>query len=345
MAPLYYAVTLSLCVFAFAALATGLTRRYTLRKKLLDVPNERSAHTAPTPRGGGLGIAGALCAALLILYQQEWVTSAVVWAWLGGGVLIAWIGWRDDHGHVPVGWRMLAHLLAAGWAVFWLGGVTQLQLGALTIPLGYVGLALTAVAVVWLINLYNFMDGIDGLAGAEAVFAALGGGLLLWLGHQQGLALASFSLAAAAAGFLVWNWPPAKIFMGDIGSGLLGYSFAVLMLASAQAHAVSPGVWMLLLAVFILDTFFTLVQRILHGEAWLQAHNGHAYQRLLRLGRSHRRVTGYVLALNVLVLWPLAVWVWRCPACWPWAYAGAAGLGWVLWLSIQQRFSATRLIR
>ncbi len=195
----------------------------------------------------------------------------------------------------------MVHTFAAIWAVWCLGGFQSFDLGVTVVPLGMVGSVLAVVGIMWLINLYNFMDGIDGLAGGEAVSVALVGGVLLSFVGATGIALAVFSLAAAVAGFLVLNWPPAKIFMGDVGSGLLGYAFAVLALASDRTGAVPLVVWILLLGVFIVDATATLIRRVMNGERWYEAHRSHAYQRAVQAGYSHRTVTIAVLALNGLL--------------------------------------------
>lgn len=326
-----------------AALVTGAARYYALRRGLYDVPNARSAHRLPTPRGGGLGIAAAFFISIVLLERTSLLSAHVAYALLGGGALVALIGWRDDHGHVAARWRILVHCIAAGWALFWLGGLDILS--GLDFELGAAGAALSILGIVWLTNLYNFMDGIDGLAGAQALCAGMGGAVLLWWGGAPGLALTSFSLAAAAAGFLLWNWPPAKIFMGDVGSGLLGFSFAVLALAGEKSGALPLLGWMVLLAVFILDASFTLLRRMARGEPWLHAHNTHAYQRLVRLGYSHLYVTCWVVALNIVVLWPLAWWLWRRPGIAFGIVLITGFAGWLLWTHVQQKFARTAAAR
>jgi Fuc2NAc and GlcNAc transferase len=157
---------------------------------------------------------------------------------------------------------------------------------------------MAALAIAWCANLYNFMDGIDGLAATEAVVVGGAGGLLLLRAGAPDLALIALLSAAASTGFLVWNWPPAQIFMGDAGSGLLGFLFGALAVVSVKRGVLSPSVWLLLLGVFLFDATATLVRRFLAGERWYSAHRLHAYQRAVQSGLSHRTVTGSVLALN-----------------------------------------------
>lgn len=310
--------------FGASLLLTAFVRRYALQHSLVDIPNARSSHTNPTPRGGGLAIVVIwfLVLAILIFLRRldEWVGLAL----LGGGVAVAAVGWLDDRRGMPAGVRALVHVLAAGWAVWCLGGFPSLDLGVAVAPLGTAGSLLAVVGLAWLTNLYNFMDGIDGLAAGEAVGAGLVGGVLLAAAGATGLSLVALALAAAAGGFLVFNWPPAKIFMGDVGSGLLGYAFGVLALASERAGAVPLIVWMILLAVFIVDATATLIRRIVKGERWFEAHRSHAYQHAVQAGYSHRDVTVAVMGLNALLA-VAATGVWLVPALFPAVLVVTAG--------------------
>lgn len=334
MLSLNIALVLAVGIFAVTALSVGWVRRYALTS-LLDHPNERSSHQRATPRGGGLAIAIVFHCVVALLWWLGIVVSDVAIALLGGGVMLAIVGWVDDHGHVPAAVRALVHLLAASWAVYWLGGISQISMGDFDLPLPTIGSLLSVIGVVWLINLYNFMDGIDGIAGGQGVAAALMGGLLLWLGGNQGLAMLAWTLAAACAGFLVWNWPPARIFMGDVGSGLTGFIFAVLALASEKSGAVPLLSWLLLLLVFVGDATLTLLKRLIQGEKWYTAHRSHAYQRLIQRGFSHKGITLGVLGFNLLVLWPLALWGWQVPELSLWLFIVAAALIGLIWWRIQ----------
>lgn len=297
-----------LVVFGLSVLLTGYMRRYALRTGLLDIPSARSSHAHPTPRGGGVSFVVSFYAALPML-----VTSAPLRPLrlaLFGGLAVALVGWLDDRYHLSVRWRLAVHGLAAAWALYWLGGLPQLALGGLKLPLGAAGYPLAWLGVVWLINLYNFMDGIDGLAAGEAVLVALAAAGMLAAAGFVPLAWVCGLLAAAVAGFWLWNWPPAKIFMGDVGSGTLGYCLAVLALASERQGALPLLGWLMLLGVFVVDATATLIARALAGEAWHTPHNTHAYQRLVKRGYSHRAVTGSLLAITALLA-ALAAIAWR----------------------------------
>ncbi|MHB1169205.1 MAG: MraY family glycosyltransferase [Longimicrobiales bacterium] len=288
-------------VAAVAAVATWLVRHYAIEKSLIDVPNERSSHSEPTPRGGGIGIFVALLAGLCAAYAFGWLEQRLFFALATGGMLVGGIGFVDDHRHVRASVRAAVHFIAALIALALLGGLPSLRFGASELALGAAGWVLAALGIVWLINLYNFMDGIDGLAASEALVVCSIGAMLASLTGTASVATAAAVVAAAAAGFLVWNWPPAKIFMGDVGSGLLGYCIAVVAVGSENSGGPPLLVWLVLGAVFFVDTTLTLVRRVLHGEKWFKAHRLHAYQRAVRAGLSHGAVTGAVAGLNVLL--------------------------------------------
>src|SRR5690606_20964523 len=213
----------------------------------------------------------------------------------------------DDRHDIPARWRFLIHLLAAVLGLWWIGGFPALSLFGLQLQMGLLGIPIGVLFVVWLLNLYNFMDGIDGIAGTEAVTVAVSGALLHWMHGEPEVAMLLLSLAAASMGFLLWNWPPAKIFMVDVGSGFLGFVFAVLALGLSSG-ALNLWVWLILLGVFVVDATYTLLRRLVRGERVYQAHRSHAYQRGARRWGSHKNVTLAVGAINVFWLLPLA-WV------------------------------------
>lgn len=288
---------------------TGVLRRYALARSLMDIPNGRSSHSVPTPRGGGVAIVLSFLAALPLLASVGVLAWPVMWALLGAGGWVAVVGFFDDHGHIAARWRLLAHFIGAGWALGWLGGLPPLVIFGFDLDLGWLGYALAAFYLVWLLNLYNFMDGIDGIASVEAICVCLGGALLYLLLGEGGAALAPLALALAVAGFLFWNFPPARIFMGDAGSGFLGIALGVL---SLQAAWVAPQLlwsWLILLGVFIVDATWTLFRRLLRGDKVYEAHRSHAYQYASREFGKHLPVTLAVAGLNLFWLLPIALWV------------------------------------
>ncbi|MFN3767617.1 MraY family glycosyltransferase [Ectopseudomonas guguanensis] len=296
-----------------AVLAWGLTallRRYALAHSLMDVPNGRSSHSQPTPRGGGVAIVVAflvgLCVAVVAGVE---LPSEIYYALLGSGLAIALLGFLDDHGHIAARWRLLGHFAAAAWALFWLGGLPPLAILGQAVDFGWLGYLLASLYLVWLLNLYNFMDGIDGIASVEAICVCLGGALLYVLHGDAEAAVLPLMLSFAVAGFLYWNFPPARIFMGDAGSGFLGIVLGVLSLQAAWIDQSLFWGWLILLGVFIVDATFTLFRRLLRGDRVYEAHRSHAYQYASRQFGRHLPVTLAVALLNLGWLLPIALWV------------------------------------
>jgi Fuc2NAc and GlcNAc transferase len=286
---------------------TGFLYRYALAKNLIDIPNERSSHSVPTPRGGGVAIVLSFLLALPVLNKFELLSTAMCLALSGAGCAVAIAGFLDDHGHIAARWRLLVHFSAAAWGLYWLGGLPPFPVFRYLLDLGWIGYLGAAVYIVWLLNLYNFMDGIEGIAGIEAITACCGGALMVWLVASDSNAwLLPAFLAVAVSGFLFWNFPPARIFMGDAGSGFLGIILALLSLQAAWIEARLLWVWMILLGVFIVDATVTLCRRVLRGEKFYEAHRSHAYQYASRVLGAHRPVTLAVCAINILWLMPVA---------------------------------------
>ena len=226
-----------------------------------------------------------------------------------GGSIIAVIGFLDDHGHVAARWRLLAHFFAAAWAIYWVGGLAPLEVGGGSIQLGWLGHFLALVYLVWMLNLYNFMDGIDGIASIEAICVCVGGALLYALQGHADAAVLPLLLSFAVVGFLYWNFPPARIFMGDAGSGFLGVVLGVLSLQAAWIDQSLLWGWLILLGVFVVDATFTLLRRLLRGDKVYEAHRSHAYQYASRQFGRHLPVTLAVGAINLCWLLPVAIWV------------------------------------
>jgi len=288
---------------------TSAMRRYALRQSLIDVPGARSSHSVPTPRGGGVAIVLVVASALFGLVCFDLMSESLVWTVVGAGLAVALLGFIDDHGHIAARWRLLGHFIAAGWAVFWLGGLPAITVFGATMDLGWLGTLLTLLFLVWMLNLYNFMDGIDGLASVEAISVCLG---VLLCYAAAGIetkvsGLVEWLLVAAVAGFACWNFPRARIFMGDAGSGFLGITIAVLALNAAWVAPQLLWSWLILLGVFVVDATFTLWRRLLRGDALYEAHRSHAYQLAARRIGSHVPVTVTVALINLLWLLPWAL--------------------------------------
>ncbi len=249
-------------------------------------------------------------ACLPVLRLFDAIPTAALGALVGTGAWIALVGLLDDHEHIPPHRRLLAHFAGACWGLLWLGGLPPLLIFGSSLDMGWPGHLAAVLYLVWLLNLYNFMDGINGIAGVEAVTVSLGGSVLYAMLLAGGTEwVVPMLLLAAVTGFLFWNFPIARIFMGDAGSGFVGI---ILGLMSIQAAWTAPELfwsWMILLGVFITDATLTLLRRILRHQKFYQAHRCHAYQYASRKFGSHKPVTIAVGAINLFWLLPLALLV------------------------------------
>ena len=300
---------LLLVVFLTSWVLTRFLRRYALEKSLMDIPNERSSHSVPTPRGGGVAIVVAFLAVLPVLELFGLLSQQFAIGLTGAGLLVAVLGFADDHGHIAARWRLAGHFTAAAWALFWIDGLAPLELMGTSINLGLAGTLLASVYLVWMLNLYNFMDGTDGLASAEAVCTCVGACVVYGVSGNISLIWVPLALTAAVGGFLCWNFPPARIFMGDAGSGFLGLALGVISLQAAWSSPELLWSWVILLGVFIVDATWTLVRRLLNGEKVYEAHRNHAYQYAARRHGSHKTVVVAVVGINLCWLAPLAIMV------------------------------------
>ncbi|MEP6755033.1 MAG: glycosyltransferase family 4 protein [Chthonomonadales bacterium] len=300
------AVTIISCVL------TGIIRLYAM-KRLMDVANERSMHKSPTPRGGGGAIVLATITASCIAWKLGWMAQPLALSITVGGLMVAGIGWMDDHGHVSSGLRAAIHFGASIFALWQFGWLHEIDFGFYRAPLGIFSNVIALVIMVWFVNMYNFMDGIDGLAGSEAVFVGIGGGALLWMGGNSSMGIAAFIIGAASLGFLAWNWPPAKIFMGDVGSGFLGLMFAILLVGTASEGKISFWLWFILIGVFLTDTSYTLIKRIRTGQKATEPHSTHTFQKASKSVGSHLPVTLSAICINMLWLAPIATICYYLP--------------------------------
>ncbi len=288
---------------------TALVRRYALRTELLDHPNDRSSHTVPTPRGGGVAIVASFMLLVLALGLLGLIEQRLMIAALGAGAVVALLGFLDDRASLPARVRFAGHALAAAWCIGWMSAIPRVPIFGQVVDLGWAGPALCGLFIVWMINLFNFMDGIDGIASVEAITTALGGALLWWLAGSGTGWVAAVAFAGCVGGFLAWNWPPAKIFMGDAGSGFLGLMVALLALWSGQSTPLLFWAWFILVGCFMVDATTTLIRRVRRGEKFFEAHRAHAYQYASRRAGRHLPVTLACGAINLLWLLPIAALV------------------------------------
>jgi UDP-N-acetylmuramyl pentapeptide phosphotransferase/UDP-N-acetylglucosamine-1-phosphate transferase len=284
-----------LATFAITAALTPALAKWARRRRFLDIPNERSSHAVATPRLGGAALVTGVIGGVAVLYAFSGGLQADAAVVLGGSLLIAGLGLADDFWQLPALTRLIVQILVAAVVVA-------------SVDRGYSdSWFLMTVTVFWIAaatNAYNFMDGIDGIAGAQAVVAGLGWVLVGTLAGSQDSSTLGLLVAAAAFGFLLHNWQPASVFMGDAGSGFLGFLFAAFpLLSPPSAQPFVSWAAILLLWPFLFDTLLTLIRRAIGGENVLMAHRSHLYQRLVQTGRSHRYVSLLyaVLALSGLI--------------------------------------------
>jgi UDP-N-acetylmuramyl pentapeptide phosphotransferase/UDP-N-acetylglucosamine-1-phosphate transferase len=303
---------------ALAALFTAVAIRYARRRRLFDLPGQRRSHDAPTPRGGGIAIVVALLAGACVLAVGHGELRTLL-PWLAPPiVLVALAGWLDDHGGSSAGLRFAVHCVAAAWICarpFAGAAATSLPQSALLLPaelVPYIALAVAAFVIIWSINLHNFMDGINGLLAWQALFVFVALALLAaWRGEGGG----DYDLVCAFAcvGFLPFNFPRARIFMGDVGSGVLGLMLALAVLQQAPSPRIAMFSGLVLCSTFVTDATCTLLSRMFSGRRWYSAHREHLYQWLVRSGFSHARVVALYMGWNLLVTLPVVGWMNRVP--------------------------------
>ena len=293
--------------FAASLVLTGVVRASAGLLRLVDVPNDRSSHTTPTARGGGLAIAVVVLLAFGALAAKGCFDSRTVIGFGGSAAAIAAVGILDDRFSVRASIRLLIHVAAACWFLIWCwaavpypeGGQAPILLAGWTV--------LLVIGLVGVVNVVNFMDGIDGLGASQAIFMAAAGAWLVGTNGDGACVQALLGvLAAASAGFLLWNISPLRIFLGDVGSGFLGFALAGVFLLASGESDVPLATWVILGSPLLADAGLTLFRRVARGDRWYEAHRSHAYQNLARHYASHRLVTLLYLLVSVVWLLPLA---------------------------------------
>lgn len=273
---------------------TFVVRFFAQKKFLIDIPNERSSHTIPTPRGGGLAIAITWFAAITYLFFREKIEANLYYALLSGAALCI-ISFIDDVYTLKSLPRFITHALVAAYALYKIGGIANIDLGFGVIPDSIFLNIIAFIGIIWFINLFNFVDGIDGYAASESVFVSL----TLFLFLKNDLLLV---LTMAVLGFLPWNWDKAKIFMGDIGSTLLGFTFSILAIYYNNTGQFSIFNFLILTSLFWFDATYTLYKRFKNKEQLIKGHKKHLYQRIVQYGYSHQKMVIIAMFINLLFL-------------------------------------------
>jgi UDP-N-acetylmuramyl pentapeptide phosphotransferase/UDP-N-acetylglucosamine-1-phosphate transferase len=328
--PWSFWIAAMLAAFAISAITTWFAIGYARRRRLIDEPGVRRSHAAPTPRGGGIGIVVAVFVAACIPALMRPPTSIGAAVTLAVAIaIVAAVGWIDDHRGLSARARFAAHCIAA--LIFLLPVIAAVALSPEAVEQGFatsistvwISLVLVALGIVWFVNLHNFMDGIDGILATQAIFVLA---VLAFLCRRVGEPHAGEVLvfAAAAAGFLPFNFPRARIFMGDVGSGVVGLLIAVAVIwqMSAPDTALASGV--VLCSAFVTDATCTLVSRVLRGRRWYSAHREHLYQWLARSGFSHAGVVALYMGWNLVIALPVVAWINRAVGWMPIANATIA---------------------
>ena len=280
-------------IFFLSFIFTYLIKNYAIKKSLVDIPNDRSSHTTPTPHGGGIAISITWFMGISYLYYTDDINSSLYFA-LIVGIIISSVSYLDDLFELSAKLRLLVQSFVAFLGLYFLGGLGSVEFGIFSFENQVFTNFFAFFMIVWFINLYNFLDGIDGYAGSEAIFLALAGFILF----NDSLFLV---LIFSVLGFLVWNWHKAKIFMGDVGSTLLGYNVAIFTIYYANQKPMNLWIWIILFGVFWFDATLTLFRRYKNGEKLSQAHKKHAYQRITQSGFTHSKVVIYSIIINILL--------------------------------------------
>ncbi|MFB5707537.1 MraY family glycosyltransferase [Acinetobacter radioresistens] len=292
-------------LFLLAFAMTYFMRAYALKKNIIDNPNERSSHSVPTPRGGGVAVVCSYLLALAVLIYSQQLTVHIGLTLIAAGFVIALLGFLDDHGHINSMLRLVVHFLVAIGVVISLGGFSEVT-AFNGLQLGFLANIIAVLFLVWLLNLYNFMDGINGIASVEALTTVVSMAILYYVLNTTLNSDILWLLAACVFGFLLWNFPKAKIFMGDACSGFLGLTLGILALIALKENLALFCAWIICLGVFVVDATYTLIKRVLSGYKMYDAHRSHSYQILSRKWGSHTLVTLAIAAVNLFWLWPIA---------------------------------------
>lgn len=304
--------TVGLSIFVLSLMLVRIYCIYAQKQGLLVVPNKRSSHQDLVPAGGGIVFVVGWILTICVSFVNNWCSLKELLIFIPGTLMVSIIGYWDDHKELTAKKRLIAQVLASILCVAVIGKIPALHLfGRSSIYLGNFGIILTLLGLVWSTNLYNFMDGLDGIAAIEGLFVFGVGGLLFWQVNAIKMALLVWTLIPIIAGFLVWNWPKAKIFMGDVGSYCLGFLVALFSLLGDLWYNIPVTFWFIIYGVFWFDATITVIRRFLRGENLAVAHREFAFQRLQRTGLSHVQVLYRLVIVNTMltaiVIWGLFI--------------------------------------
>ncbi len=299
-------ITILVTVFIINLAGVFLYKKVAIEKGILANPNFRTLHESPIPRGGGIVFACITMIGIFLLWWLGRIPNNLFMALGVGGCVATVLGFFDDTNDIRARKKLVIQIFLSGFALFYLDGGPLLHIEL--IP-SLVAISLSILFLVWVINAYNFMDGVDGMAASGTIFSS--GAIVLTMALTHGLSevtILLLLLMVSVLAFMVFNWPPAKIFMGDSGSVFLGYIFGVLILFTTMHNEVSIWTWIIVFGYFIADTTVTQIARLILVKKWYMAHRSHAYQNLARISNSHLKVTLGVIFYYLMWLFPLAIW-------------------------------------
>lgn len=301
------------CILIFSVILTAIVRFVALKLDWIDKPNERSAHRESIPTSGGIAIVISFFVGLLALYFTNNISNELFLPLFIGGGLIALVGFIDDIKNLKVNYRIIVHFIAAIFTVSLLGDFGGINIFGYTITSTIFGFIISVLLLIGWINAYNFMDGIDSLAALEAIFVSIAAVFLMFSKGNIADSVYLSLLAVSVMGFLVFNWPPAQIFMGDIGSTFLGFILGVFIIYTTNTDKLSIWTWLILLAVFFVDVIYTISVRVITKQNITRAHKNHCYQKITAILSKnhdkeyvHKTVAWGVISINLIYLLPLA---------------------------------------
>ena len=301
-----YILTLIGFLFVLVSISIYFYRMFAIGKNIVANPNYRTLHVSPIPTGGGIVFAIFFVVGLFYLWRLNQLPHDLFVVLVVGGVVATLFGFLDDLIDLRAELKLMIQLLLSGWTVFYLGGEALLFIEWLP---PFFSILVTTTFLVCMINGYNFIDGIDGMAISGAVFvSATIIGVLLLTQPDSNLIIVMILLLSSSSAFLFFNWPPASIFMGDAGSVFLGYIFGLVVLMTARSGDISLWTWLVVFGYFVADLIVTQIMRVIFVKKWYKAHRSHAYQNLARISGSHLKVTGGVLIYNLVWILPLTLW-------------------------------------
>jgi len=307
-------IMLLLAVLIVSFIASYFYPKFAIKYGFYAAPNFRSLHTKIIPRGAGVVVALIMLPIFILLKRNDLISFNEFIILICGGGVVSIVGFLDDRFEISARIRLLVQIVAAIWICVWLGASPILNWGFTTSDLGWVGAILAVIMLVWFYNLFNFIDGIDAMAMSSVVFVSFSMGTILFLEQESSLATVLFFLGMANLGVLYFNWPPAKVFLGDVGTSFNSFTLSVVIMGSLWTAKPIIWVWLILLAYYLTDTTLTTTVRMMKcRRTWYHPHRSHAYQNLARIWNNHLKMVSIVWGVNLIWLLPLAILAYLIP--------------------------------